>query len=182
MKKAVTISYKSYMSCARRPPARSAHDAQRWRACSPGGHALAACPAADASDVTATSGDHPRQTGKATCSVDPSGRGKTDSLGSAPGGGAGSRERSSAPGTGSATARARRTRRPAADRPRGAIATEAERDKGHIFRQTGQTVMGPRRLPRLSRCETPIYAQDLQSATLSNPMYTYSKKFGFVMT
>jgi hypothetical protein len=37
-------------------------------------------------------------------------------------------------------------------------------------------------IARLSRCESPICAQDLQSATLGNRTHTKSNLFGFVMT
>lgn len=57
-----------------------------------------------------------------------------------------------------------------------------EKGQGAYFPADGTENRGPARVLRLSRCESLICAQDLQSTTLSNIASTKSNIFGFVMT
>ena len=59
---------------------------------------------------------------------------------------------------------------------------ELRKRQGAYLAADGTVTVRSARAPRLSRGESLIYAQDLQSATQSNISSTYRKIFGFVMT
>lgn len=65
---------------------------------------------------------------------------------------------------------------------RGTRRHEIGKGQGAYFPADGTDIQEPARLTRLSRCESLIYAQDLQSTTLSNQSHTKSNIFGFVTT
>lgn len=210
MEKSPIASHKSHMSGRTRVPARSSRDARTCPTAervTVEPRAEGARSANCGSAATGTRGEHSRTADAGACIVDPSAwdgpaaspcarRGMTET---------GSRARLATQatdrrtGTGTGTARGtvipipvRGARRGAGgwhDRwqgppgpARGARRHEMGKGQGAYFPADGTDVQEPAGLSRLSRCESLIYAQDLQSTTLSNPVYTKSKIFGFVMT
>lgn len=207
MEKSPIASHKSHMSGGTRVPARSSRDA---RAC-PAAERVTAGPRAKGarsancgSAATGTrGGKRPRTADADTCMVDPSAwdgpaawfrarRGMTET---------GSRARLATQATDRRTGTARGSVIPIPERgarrgaggwhdrwqsppvtAHGARRHETGKGQGAYFPADGTDIQEPAGRSRLSRCESPIYAQDLQSTTLSNLAYTKSKIFGFVMT